>query len=142
MDNNEASPEQESQQPCRSTKCRISDAEWLVMEEIWKHHPTTASEIVGRLQAVTEWKDQTIRTMLARLTKKGFVQMLRTANAYFYKPLVERKEVVEEESQSFLNRVFGGSCQPLVLHLVENGDLTSSEIDELKKLLDNMEKQS
>jgi len=120
-------------------KVRISESEWVVMEEIWNQNPVTAAEIVHNLEGVTDWKDQTIRTMLTRLIKKSFVRMTRKGQTYLYEPLVARDSVVEEESRSFLNRVFDGSCNPLVLHFVEKGKLTKAEKEELKRALDKFE---
>ncbi len=120
-------------------KSRISESEWLVMEEIWNRHPITAAKVVENLQEKTDWKNQTIRTMLTRLIKKNFVRMFQKGSTYLYEPLVDRTSVVDEESSSFLNRVFAGSCKPLVLHFVEKGSLTPQELSELKRALDRIE---
>ena len=120
-------------------KVRITESEWLVMEEVWNGHPITAARVVENLQGKTDWKNQTIRTLLTRLTKKNFVRMLQKGSSYLYEPLVDRKSVVDEESSSFLNRVFDGSCKPLVLHFVEQGRLTPEELRDLKQALDKIE---
>ncbi len=120
-------------------KARISESEWIVMEEIWTRHPVTAAEVVEGLQGKADWKGQTIRTLLTRLVKKAFVRMIHKENVFLYEPLVERASVVEQESSSFLNRVFAGSCKPLVLHFVENGELTVEEIEELKRALEGID---
>lgn len=120
-------------------KNRISESEWTVMEKIWELHPVTAADVVSSLEGTADWKGQTIRTLLSRLVKKHFVRMFQQANLYLYEPLVEREQVVDEESEGFLNRVFAGSAKPLMLHFVEQGKLSSQERDELLKALKNME---
>jgi len=54
--------------------------------------------------------------------------------------LVAEKDCVAAESNSFLDRVFGGSLQPLLTHFVENRKLSSAEIAELKRLLKERDK--
>lgn len=120
-------------------KNRISESEWTVMEKIWELHPVTAADVVSSLEGTADWKGQTIRTLLSRLVKKGYVRMFQQGNFYLYTPIAEREQVVEKESEGFLNRVFAGSAKPLMLHLVEKGKLSSKERDELMKALQNME---
>jgi BlaI family penicillinase repressor len=49
---------------------------------------------------------------------------------------VKREACVRAESQSFLDRVFGGAAKPLLVHFAQNSKLSPDEIKELKKLLD------
>ena len=59
----------------------ISDAEWEVMKSVWDHGPLTAGEVVSRLEAQTRWHPRTIKTLLARLVKKGAVKAEPMAGA-------------------------------------------------------------
>ncbi len=120
-------------------KARISESEWFVMEQLWTRHPKTAADVVEGLQRNSDWKGQTIRTMLARLVKKRFVRMYQKDGLYLYEPLFDRDQVVEKESEGFLNRVFAGSRQPLLLHFVEKGKLSRAEKQELLRALKKMD---
>lgn len=115
---------------------RISEAEWEVMEAIWSRHPITAQDIVETLGPERDWKDQTIRTMLARLVKKGALSTTPEGKRYLYRPLFTREQCVRNESSSFLEKVFDGASASLLLHFVQNTRLNKKEIAELKKLLD------
>jgi BlaI family penicillinase repressor len=115
---------------------RISDAEWAVMEELWKEHPLTALDVVKRLTPRFAWQDQTIRTMLRRLVDKGAVDYQADGKIYYYQPAVSRAQCVRVESRSFLERVFGGSPKPLLVQMVNEAELTPEDIAELKKLLE------
>jgi BlaI family penicillinase repressor len=119
---------------------RISDAEWAVMEEIWRQHPVTALEVVQKLAPSRQWQDQTIRTMLRRLIDKGALKYKAEGKAYYYEPAVSREQCVRVESQSFLERVFGGAAKPLLVQMVQDTDLSNDDIDELKKLLAKKER--
>ena len=50
---------------------QISDAEFEVMNVIWKYAPINTNDIVDRLSKESDWSPRTIQTMLSRLEKKG-----------------------------------------------------------------------
>ncbi len=118
---------------------RISEAEWTVMEVLWRNHPLTALEVVQGLAHRKEWQDQTIRTMLRRLIQKKAVVFEADGKVYHYRPAVTREECALVESKSFLNRLLGGAIQPLLVQLVQEAKLTPAEIAELKRLLKEKE---
>jgi BlaI family penicillinase repressor len=119
---------------------KISDAEWAVMEEIWRRHPITALEVVQELGPRRQWQHQTIRTMLRRLIDKGALKYKAEGKVYYYEPAVSREQCVRVESRSFLKRVFKGAAQPLLIQMVQDADLSREDIAELKRLLAKKEK--
>jgi len=119
---------------------KISEAEWVVMEVVWRKHPVTALEVVQRLSSRTEWQDQTIRTMLRRLIRKKALSYKAEGKVYFYEPAVSREQCVRGERRSFLERVFGGAAHPLLVQLVQETKLSADEIAELKRILKDKEK--
>ncbi len=114
---------------------RISEAEWEVMEVLWRRHPLTALEVVRQLVPLREWKDLTIRSMLGRLVKKKAVGFYADGKIYHYRPLVTREQCVRKVSQSFLERVFDGATAALLIHFVDNKSLTKKELAELEAIL-------
>ena len=112
----------------------ISKAEWEIIQVLWKKNPLTAQEIIKDLSDKA-WHPRTIKTLITRLVKKGVVGFKNEERTYLYYPLVKKNESIIDESQSFLDRFFGGSMAPLVAHFVENKKLSKSEIDELMDIL-------
>jgi BlaI family penicillinase repressor len=119
---------------------KISEAEWIVMEVVWRKHPVTALEVVQQLASHKQWQDQTIRTMLRRLIRKKALTYTANGNVYYYAPAVSHEQCVRGESQSFLARVFGGTAQPLLLQLMQETKLSPEEIADLKRILRDKEK--
>jgi BlaI family transcriptional regulator, penicillinase repressor len=114
---------------------RISETEWEIMKICWEKSPVTAQEIIGALSASDEWHPKTAKTLLNRLVKKRALGFKKVGRAYLYQPLVAERDCVTAESESFLDRVFGGSLQPLLAHFVQAKKLSAAEISELKRLL-------
>lgn len=115
---------------------KISDAEWLVMRQLWERAPQTTNEVVDTLASQTPWKPKTIMTLLNRLVKKGALGFEKKGRIYEYAPLVREEDCVRAESRSFLERVYGGSLQPMLAHFLEETPLSKEEIEALRRILD------
>ena len=113
---------------------RISEAEWEVMRVAWAQGSVTAQEVVDAL-ADRGWSPRTVKTLLNRLKTKGALGYEAHGKAYVYQPAVRQEDCVRQESQSFLDRVFGGAAAPLLAHFVKRARLSKDEIDELKRIL-------
>lgn len=121
---------------------QISDAEWIVMKSLWASSPQTAGDLAEALAPETGWKPTTVKTLLNRLTSKKAVGYSVIGKAYLYTPLVSEAECIRAESRSFLSRVFDGTITPMVAHFVEDRQLSSEEIAELRALLARAEQQN
>lgn len=115
----------------------ITESEWIVMEALWDKAPQTASEVAISLRPATGWADNTVRTLLSRLIDKSALKSAeQTPGPRLYLPAIKRDVCVRAESKSFLDRVFGGDAQPLLLYFAKNSQLSADEIQDLKNLLD------
>src|SRR5689334_2921593 len=110
----------------------ISHAEWTVMEVLWKRSPQTASEVFKSLQTSTGWALNTVRTLLTRLVDKGALCSEKgSAGAIEFIPAVAREVCVKAESESFLQRVFQGATESLLLHFADRSKLTPEDARKL-----------
>jgi len=110
------------------------------MKVVWALAPCSASQIVEALvNSDAAWHPKTIKTFLNRLVRKGVLRVRKDGRAYSYYPLLSEAQCVDAVSESFLARVFGGSLKPMLAHFVENKKLTRSDIQGLKRILDEKE---
>jgi BlaI family transcriptional regulator, penicillinase repressor len=119
---------------------KISPAEWQVMKLLWEKAPRTAQEVIDLLASYTEWHPKTIRTLLTRLVEKGALRTVKQGRLLAYLPCVDESAAIHEESQSFLDRVFGGGLQPMLAHFLEREDVSDEEIAALRQLLNKKAK--
>jgi BlaI family transcriptional regulator, penicillinase repressor len=115
---------------------QVSEAELVVMRVIWNQSPVTANQVVQALRDQTRWKPKTIHTLLSRLRRKGALAHTRLGREYLFRPLVAAADYAHEASRSFLGRVFGGEIAPFLACFLEREELTTREIQELRRLLD------
>lgn len=115
---------------------KISEAEWQVMKVVWDNPSASAAQIIEKLAARQKWSNRTIKTLLARLVNKGALTYTAEANRYLYEPNIPKEELIKQESQSFMNRVFDGGAVPMLAHFVKHAQFSSEEIHELKQILE------
>lgn len=118
---------------------KISEAESLVMEVLWRQHPLTAEEVVAALAEAQQWQEATIKTLLNRLLNKGAIVAEKEGRRYLYSPVLRREDWVLEESQGLLERLFGGRVAPLVAHFSQHRKLSRKDVAELRKLLEELD---
>ena len=114
---------------------RISDSEWEVMKAVWKAGKPLSSDEIISLLAYKEWHPKTVRTLINRLVKKGALSCKKDGRAYSYAPAVGEKECIMEESQTLLDKLFGGSLAPMLANFVEGKRLGKQDIAELEEIL-------
>jgi len=114
----------------------ISDAEWVVMREVWERGPMTTNQVVASLDNKTHWKPKTVQTLLARLARKGALGFEKQGREYLFRPLVTAAQCEHAITRSFLGRFFGGELAPFLSRFVESERLSPKEIRELKRILD------
>jgi len=116
---------------------RISETEWEVMKVVWSQAPCSAAQIIETLSRADPTRHpKTVKTFLNRLVRKKALGFKKEGRAYLYRPLVAEAECVNAASESFLERVFGGSLKPMLAHFVERKRLSAEEIRELRRLLE------
>ena len=120
----------------------LSGTEWDVLESLWEDSPKIGSQIVAELSKKRGWSRSTTLTMLRRMTEKELIDCDDSGKMKSYTPLVAREEAVKKETESFLDRVYHGSVSMLLNGFVEKQRLTSEEIDELRKILDQAEEKN
>jgi len=115
---------------------QISDAEWQVMKVLWAKEPLPTNTVVDALTGQTDWKPKTIHTLLSRLVAKGALGFEKEGRTHVFHTLVTAAECEHAASQSFLNRCFDGELAPFLARFVEKEPLTTAEVEELKRILD------
>lgn len=115
---------------------KISDAEWKVMQIVWKDGPLPSADVVKALTESTDWNPKTIHTFISRLVKKGILG-IEKGQINMYYALISENDCKKEVTDSFIKKVYNGSIELLVSNFVKSKKLSKDEIEDLKKILDN-----
>lgn len=117
----------------------ISDAESTLMQVLWERGEATADELLEAVAEQTEWQKGTVKALLNRLLNKGAISAEREGRRFRYRPVLRREEYVAEQSRSLVDRLFDGRVAPLVAHFSQQEALTKSDIDELRRLIKELD---
>ncbi len=117
-------------------KTTLSDGEWKLMEKLWEGKARTITELTAALKEETGWSKHTVISMLSRLEDKGAVDWDNGPHARLYRARLPRKAAQRQETESFLDKVYGGRLGLMVNALVDAQALTQSDIDELTAILE------
>lgn len=113
----------------------ISNAEWEVMRVVWAKQKTSSSEIIAVLSRAYRWSASTIKTLITRLSEKGYVTSQRQGRKYIYSSLISEEEALEQQVSEVFSRICVTKHQALVKHLIEETPMTLSDIEDLEVLL-------
>lgn len=117
---------------------RLPDGEFAILKVIWQlPNPTTSAQIMEKLGDDNHWKPQTLLTVLARLTEKGFLESVRKGRERQYTAIISEDEYLEVETSDFLKRYSGHSMSGFVKTLFSSSSLSEDELDELRTLLNH-----
>jgi len=106
------------------------------MKVVWDRGRVTVRDVYEALLERRHVAYTTVMTMMSILEQKGFLKRTPGGDrAYVYEPARSRKTVVRGMVNEFVERVFGGSANPLMVHLIEDRRLTAKDLDELRKAI-------
>ena len=115
-------------------KIVINDCELPIMKSLWKKDGTTSPEIFAGISG----NKSTLRTLLARLVERGAVRAEGiNRRTYRYFAAVTEEAYIEEQRKTFLDRVFGGSAEKMLLNFVKGENISD---DVLQRLVDRIER--
>lgn len=104
------------------------------MKIVWELRQCTVRDVYEALLKRRRIAYTTVMTMMKILETKGFLKKSQEERAYVYKPSQPKQSVIRGMVREFVNRVFNGSAEPLLVHLVEEKGLSEKELAEIAKL--------
>ena len=101
------------------------------MKVVWRRGQATGREVCEALREQRKIAYTTVMTMMKVLETKGHLARRRAERADVYRPTRSKRVVLRSMVREFLDRVFDGSAEPLLVHLVEDRKLTNAQLDDL-----------
>jgi BlaI family transcriptional regulator, penicillinase repressor len=118
----------------------ITDAELAVLQLLWDGGPSPVRPLADVLYpggGPSEYA--TVHRLLERLESKGYVRRERSGGVYVFRPARPREEVLGQQLEALLEKMGGGSLQPLLTNLLRSRRLTPEELRELLALVDDLD---
>jgi predicted transcriptional regulator len=117
----------------------FTERELDIMAVLWENGPSTVAEVHERLSDDIAYK--TVLTMLRVLEQKGHIGHEEEGRAHRFHALVGRDEAGVSAIDRVLDKIFGGSQEMLITHLVRDRKLSADEIRRLRRILSDKMKE-
>jgi BlaI family penicillinase repressor len=121
---------------------RVTEAEWSILERLWEEDSATVRQLTDVLYpkgGPSEYA--TVHKLLDRLVAKGYVHRDRGEGVIRFRALVDRDAVLGQQLEALVEKMCGGSLQPLLTNLVRVKRLTPDELRELLALVESLDPQ-
>src|SRR2546423_1293719 len=106
----------------------LTEAEWTIMEVVWREETCAAGTGQEALQDSHGWAYSTVKTTMDRMVAKGLLGTHAIRNLNLFTPLLSRDEARRSELQRCLRRAFDGALSPMIQFLFEQEELSESEL--------------
>jgi BlaI family transcriptional regulator, penicillinase repressor len=104
-----------------------------ILKVVWERGPATVRDVYEALRARRRIAYTTVLTMMNVLERKGHLRKRPEGRSFRYQPTRPRAQVLRAMVREFVARVFGGSAQPLLVHLVEDRRVSDEDLRELAR---------
>jgi BlaI family transcriptional regulator, penicillinase repressor len=117
----------------------LTPQELAIMKVVWRKEETTVRDVYEALQETRPVAYTTVMTMMRILQEKGYLTKATNDRAHVYRPAKPRQQVIGGMVRDFLDRVFDGASDPLLVHLARDNKLTPKQRRIVRQLLDEKE---
>jgi BlaI family penicillinase repressor len=98
---------------------------------LWNRGEATVREVADVMRAAEDIAQNTVQTFLRVMEEKGLVEHTNRGRAFVYRPTFKR----ERSLRGFLDSVFGGAADQLVMSLLQAKKLSTQELEAIERLL-------
>jgi BlaI family transcriptional regulator, penicillinase repressor len=118
----------------RRPSSTLTEQELEIMKIVWERESVTVRDVYEELLVKRKIAYTTIMTMMKILERKKYLKKTQVDRAYVYKAAQPQRKVLGAMVREFVNRVFNGSAEPLLVHLVEEHNLSTEDLQEIADL--------
>lgn len=119
----------------RSKSSTLTEQELEIMKVVWGRETSTVRDVYETLLKRRKIAYTTVMTMMKILEQKKYLKRTQEDRAYVYRPARPQNQVIKGMVREFVDRVFNGSAEPLLVHLVEDRRLSRKDLDDISKMI-------
>lgn len=119
----------------------IGRAELEILNYISDHHPATVREVADQFARTKGHVRTTVLNTMARLCQKGYLRRRKIDGVYQYAPREPKGQLLRRLVGDFVQTTLGGSLSPFVAYLAEEAEVSEVELEQLKRLVAELDKQ-
>lgn len=120
---------------------RPTDAELEILAVLWSRGPSTVREVHETITTRRATQYTTVLKLLQIMAEKGLVSRDEKQRAHVYQAARPREWTQSQLAGDLIQRAFSGSAKSLILGVLSARKTSRRELAEIRKLLDEYEKE-
>ena len=117
----------------RPAAATLTPHELDIMKLVWDRKEATVRDVYEALRARRRIAYTSVLTMMNVLERKGHLKKRAEGRSFVYQAARPRGQVLRAMVREFVERVFGGATEPLLVHLLEDRKLTRRDLEALTR---------
>src|SRR5689334_14156360 len=119
----------------RAKSPTLTEQELEIMKIVWRREQATVRAVYEELLERRKIAYTTVMTMMKILEQKKYLRKSQEDRAYIYRPARPKNQVIKGMVREFVDRVFNGSAEPLLVHLFEDRKLSPADLEEITRMI-------
>lgn len=129
--------EHRQESPMARPRCQHpTPGELEILQVLWERGSCTVREVMEALNPTRRRAYTTVMSLMNVMFEKGLVKREPRGRAFVYRSRATRKRTLSAMVGDLLGRAFDGSARTMVVHLLEQADLSEDELDEIREAID------
>ena len=120
----------------RPKHATLTPQELEIMKLVWQRGNATVRDIYEALLERRKIAYTTVMTMMKILETKGYLKKRRHDRAFIYRPAQPKSQIIGGMIREFIDRVFNGSAEPLLVHLVKSRRLREKDLQQILRMVE------
>ena len=117
----------------RPAATTLTPHELDIMKLVWDRKEATVRDVYEALRARRRIAYTSVLTVMNVLERKGHLKKRAEGRSFVYQAARPRGQVLRAMVREFVERVFGGATEPLLVHLLEDRKLTRRDLEALTR---------
>lgn len=123
----------------RPKHATLTPQELEIMKLVWQRDAATVRDVYEALLERRKIAYTTVMTMMKILETKGYLKKRRQDRAFLYRPAQPKSQIIGGMIREFIDRVFNGSAEPLLVHLVKSRHLGEKDLQKIVRMVEEVE---
>jgi BlaI family penicillinase repressor len=120
----------------RPKHATLTPQELEIMKLVWERDSATVRDVYEALLKQRKIAYTTVMTMMRILETKGHLKKRRRDRAFVYQPVRPQNQVIGGMIREFIDRVFNGAAEPLLVHLVKSGRIDEKDLQKIIRMVE------
>src|ERR1700729_1761383 len=103
---------------------------------VWECDSATVRDVYEALLKQRKIAYTTVMTMMKILETKGYLKKRRQDRAFVYQPVRPKSQVIGGMIREFIDRVFNGAAEPLLVHLVKSRHISEKDLQKIIRIVE------